>query len=146
MVKVERWIDVPPEQVFDVLSDAPTYHRWVVGAKDIRGADPSWPQPGAHLNHTVGVGPFRLNDNTEVLEVEAVHRLVLEARGRPFGRARIEFQLAPTSSGTAVSIHEVITSPRLLRLLNPLLEPLVRLRNKRTLGRLSRTVADRRSI
>lgn len=71
--------------------------------------------------------------------------VVLEARGRPFGRARVELQLAPTSSGTAVSIDEVITSPRLLRLLNPVLGPLVRLRNRRTLARLSRTVAERRS-
>jgi uncharacterized protein YndB with AHSA1/START domain len=129
-------IAAPAEAIWDVLADAYCYHRWVVGAKEIRAADGSWPTPGSRFHHSVGWGPFELQDDTKSLEVQPHRRLVMEARGRPLGRAIVEFVLEPRGSRTRVTMDERVVSPRLLRWGNPLLAPLIRLRNAESLRRL----------
>jgi uncharacterized protein YndB with AHSA1/START domain len=144
MARNERIVDASPRQVFDVLSDAGTFGRWVVGTKDIRDADDTWPGPGSILHHRVGIGPLALNDSTTVVEANPPGLLVLEARGRPFGRARIEFRL--TRSGdrqTRVTMEEQIQQPRLLASFDPLFAPLVRIRNAETLRRLAAIVDEK---
>ena len=61
---------VPPEAVWDVLADPGEYGYWVVGSKVIRDADPRWPEPGSRFHHTIGFGPFTLDDHTVALETE----------------------------------------------------------------------------
>jgi uncharacterized protein YndB with AHSA1/START domain len=80
--------------VFAVLATPETYAYWVVGSDSIRDADEEWPAVGAKLHHRLGVGPFKLNDNTEVVEVTAPVHLVLLARARPLGTARITLELS----------------------------------------------------
>ena len=61
-------MSVPPERVFDVLSDPRSYGRWVVGSRAIHAADPAWPAPGSVFEHTQGFGPLPLlRDVTTVL-------------------------------------------------------------------------------
>jgi carbon monoxide dehydrogenase subunit G len=136
----ESFIDAAPEQVFAVLADAESYGYWVVGAKTIRYADPTWPQPGSRLHHTLGFGPFTLKDNTKVLIADHPRRLVLEARGRPVGIAHIDFTVTAEGSGSRVQLREWLVEPKVLARFNPLLAPLVRLRNSETLRRLARQV------
>jgi hypothetical protein len=69
--------------------------------------------------------------------------LVLEARGRPLGVARVEIDLIPDGTGTKVCMEEFVVRPRLLAHLDPLLSPLIRLRNAETLRRLEAVVAER---
>ncbi|GAC1316611.1 MAG: SRPBCC family protein [Acidimicrobiales bacterium] len=136
MARNASMIPVPPEQVFAVLADPFRYHEWVVGAKEVRGVDGDWPEPGSVFHHSLGMGPLTLQDNTECLEVDAPRRIVLEARARPLGRARIEIRLVAVPEGTRVTMDEVVVSPPLMKLAGPLMDPLMHLRNVEALRRL----------
>ena len=140
MARAELFFDASPEQVFAVLSDPFTYDRWVVGTRNIRHADPNWPETGSRLHHSVGIGPLNLNDDSEVLDVDPPNKLVLEARGRPFGVARVEFRIDPDKNGSCVTIDEFVLRPMPVTLLNPVLAPAVRARNTETLRRLATVV------
>jgi len=134
-------MEAPAEAVWSVLADARLFADWVVGAKDVRTVEPGWPDAGTRFEHTVGVGPFTLDDNTKSLAADPPHRLVMEARARPFGRAQIEMVMTTTSGATEVAMSEHVVSPALLRWLNPLLGPVIRARNEESLRRLARLVA-----
>ncbi len=99
-------IAASPAQVFAVLADPFAYAEWVVGAKEIRGADPGFPQKGTRFHHSVGVGPFVIKHHSRVLEVEANRRLVLDARLRALGSAIVSLQLQPSRAGTRVVMTE----------------------------------------
>jgi uncharacterized protein YndB with AHSA1/START domain len=136
----ECFIDAAPERVFSVLADAHSYEHWVVGAQTIRHADPTWPGAGSHLDHSIGIGPVTLKDNTKVIESDPPSYLHLEARGRPFGIAHVEFDVAAERGGSRIRLREYVVRPHLLAALNPLFGPLVRLRNAATLRRLTDVV------
>jgi uncharacterized protein YndB with AHSA1/START domain len=132
---------VPPERVFAVLADPSSYAYWVVGSDAVRDADATWPAPGAKLHHRVGVGPFKLNDNTEVLEADPPRRLVLQARARPLGTARVVLELEADGGGTRVTMVEE-PGDRFSRLLhNPLADRLLAWRNDEALRRLGELAA-----
>jgi uncharacterized protein YndB with AHSA1/START domain len=134
---------VPIKQVFAVLADPETYAYWVVGSDSIRDADASWPAVGAKLHHRLGVGPFKLNDNTEVLEVAAPVHLVLQARARPLGTARVILDLIDLGDRTQVTMVEG-PGDRISRLLhNPIADFLLRRRNDEALRRLEKLAAER---
>lgn len=144
MARNETHVDAPPEAVWAVLADAQSYGDWVVGSKHIRGSDPGFPAVGTKLHHTVGFGPFSLDDESEVLEQQPNVKLVLKAKGRPFGTANVVLELRPAGAGTHVTIDE--TAGDLLSRLtsfNPALDPLVKLRNVETLRRLRRLAEQR---
>jgi uncharacterized protein YndB with AHSA1/START domain len=131
-------INVPSERVFAVLSDPETYADWVVGSDTIRDADPSWPALGSRFYHRVGVGPFKVNDHTEVLEVDPPRKLVLHARARPLGTAKVTLLVTPHGSGTQVTMREEAGDPLSLLAINPLTDRLVHHRNIESLRRLKR--------
>jgi hypothetical protein len=91
----------------------------------------------------VGIGPLKLNDNTEVLEViEPVH-LVLQARARPLGTARVILDLIDLGDRTQVTMTEG-PGDRFSRLLhNPVADFLLRRRNNEALRRLERLAVER---
>jgi uncharacterized protein YndB with AHSA1/START domain len=131
-------IAVSPDEVFAALANAANYGDWVVGSDTVRDADPEWPKVGSRFHHRVGVGPLKLNDHTEVLEVDPPHRLVMHARARPLGTAEVAMRLAERDGGTLVTMTET-AGDRLSRLmLNRLTDPLIRLRNAESLRRLKR--------
>jgi uncharacterized protein YndB with AHSA1/START domain len=140
MAEVVRYVRLPIDEVFDAVSDPTTYPHWLVGAREIRSVEAAWPAPGTCFHHRVGLaGPLTVADSTEVVEVEAPRRLVLDARARPFGRARVRFDLAeePDAGGdviTRVSIHEVPAGA--LAPLTPLLDPPTAARNRVSLNAL----------
>ena len=131
-------IDADPEAVFDVLADPRTFAHWVVGAREIRGADPAWPAVGTHFDHAVGAGPLRVEDSTEVEEVRRPELLQLRARARPVGTARVRIELEPEGGGTRVTLREHGADPLTAILFMPLTHLLVRARNARSLERLKR--------
>jgi len=138
MASTTLHVAAPPERVFALLADAWTYEEWVVGCKAIRAVDDGWPAPGATFHHSVGVGPLTVRDTTTVLESEPPRRLVLRARARPAGVARVEFELAEYDGGTEIAIveHPVSGPPALLH--NPLQDWLIDRRNRESLERLKR--------
>jgi uncharacterized protein YndB with AHSA1/START domain len=129
-------IRASPPRVFDVLSDGHRYADWVVGAKRIRAVEPDWPNRGAKLHHSVGAGPLVLEDHTAVEEAERPYRLVLHAKTRPFGSARIDFTLESEDGGTRVSMLEEPVGRLGRRLHNGVVDRLLRIRNDETLRRL----------
>jgi uncharacterized protein YndB with AHSA1/START domain len=134
-------VDQPPEALFAVLADPWRYAEWVVGAKKVRDVDAHWPQPGSRFHHRVGVGPLTIDDSTVVEEIEPPRRMVLRARARPAGVARVTIELTPAGAGTEVTMTEVPIAGPARWLDNPILEAAVDLRNRRSLRRLAELAA-----
>ena len=129
-------IPVTPERVWAVLADPGSYAYWVVGSDTIRDADGGWPQPGTKIHHRVGAGPLKINDDTEVMQAAPPRRLVLHARARPLGTARVVLDLSPEGASTRVVMIEE-PDDRFSRLLhNPLTDRGLRRRNETALRRL----------
>jgi uncharacterized protein YndB with AHSA1/START domain len=139
MARNEIDIDVPPERVWAVLADADHYPDWVVGAADVRDADPGFPAPGTRFHHRVGFGPLKLNDHTEVVESTPPSHLRLRAKARPFGTAFVDMRLALNGRGfTHVTMDEG-PADLLSRLVhNPIADRLLHGRNVEGLRRLKR--------
>ena len=104
---VERDIAATRQQVWNVIADGWTYSQWVVGNTRMRAVDPSWPAPGATIHHTIGIWPVVLNDETQVESSTPPEELVLLAKSRPFGGARITLRLMDTGKGCRVEMAEV---------------------------------------
>ena len=145
MSKNSLTIDAPPADVWAVLADARTYQHWVVGCDDIRAVEGDWPAVGSRFFHTVGVGPLKTQDDTEVLECEPERRLVLEAHARPAGVAKVTFVLEPLDDGsrTEVTIEEHPTEGVAKATDNPIQDGAMKVRNIETLRRLAKQVAER---
>lgn len=140
MATTHAQIAATPDQVFSALANPENYGDWVVGSDTIRDADPDWPKVGSRFHHRVGFGPFKVRDHTEVLAVDSPRRLVMHARARPLGTAKVTMLLAECDGGTHVTMVEV-AGDRLSRLaLNRLTDPLIHLRNVESLRRLKRIV------
>jgi hypothetical protein len=107
LLTVERDIAATRQQVCNVIADGWTYSQWVVGNTRMRAVDPSWPAPGATIHHTIGIWPVVLNDETQVESATPPEELVLLAKGRPFGGARITLRLMDTGKGCRVEMAEV---------------------------------------
>src|SRR5215213_2444608 len=116
MAHNEITFTVPPEAVFDVLADPRSYARWVVGSRAIRAADPDWPARGAVFDHAQGVGP--------------------RVQARPVSVAHVTLRLQPGDGGTHVEMEEAAADLRSLLTMNPVTDPLMRLRNAESLRRL----------
>jgi len=143
MARTTIHVSTGPETVFAVLADAFTYPQWVVGCKEVRRVDGEWPEPGATFHHSVGIGPIAVRDTTSVVSCEPGRRLVLHARARPTGIARVEFELAVRDGGTEViQIEEPIKGPTAL-LHNRVQDWLIDRRNREGLRRLKQ-LAERR--
>lgn len=87
------------ERVWAMIADGWTYSQWVVGNSRMRAVDPDWPAVGSTIHHTVGVWPLVLNDETVVEECRPLEMLVLQAKGRPFAKARITLRLFDGAGG-----------------------------------------------
>jgi uncharacterized protein YndB with AHSA1/START domain len=137
------FIPAPPSAVWDVFADGQRYDRWVVGATNIRGVEPAWPQPGSRIHHTVGVRPFRIDDTTSVVAAEKDRALVLRARAWPAGEGEVTFALSPEGNGTRVTMTEGPVAGPGRWVHNPVFELLLHARNAETLRRLRKRVVER---
>ena len=144
MATNERFMPVTPPAIWDALADPDTYGFWVVGSKRIRDADPAWPAPGSRFHHTIGVGPFTVNDHTRSLEARAPRLLRMRAKGRPLGTACVTLELTPQDGGTLVRMTETPDGPTAILSLNPLVHLFTKARNAESLMRLEQ-VAMRRA-
>jgi uncharacterized protein YndB with AHSA1/START domain len=136
-------VSAPPKAVFAMLADAYHYAEWVVGAREIRGVEGDWPSPGSRFFHSVGAGPFTLNDQTEVIESDPPRRLVLEARVRPLMIALVTLTVTASREGSEVVMEEHPVGPAPIRVIAPLLDPLTSKRNMTALHRLKDLVEHR---
>ena len=108
--------------------------------KEVRGSEGNWPSKAARFHHTVGVWPFHIRDQTTVVESDRPHRLVLQAKVRPIGSARIALELSPSASGTQVAMTEEPCTPSIARMARRLFDPVIFVRNGEALRRLENLV------
>lgn len=104
---VTRDIEAPCDRVWEVMADGWTYSQWVVGNSRMRAVDENWPAAGATINHSIGVWPFVVNDETVSLECLPERKLVLLAKTGPIGAARVTLLLTETLHGCRVEMSEV---------------------------------------
>lgn len=131
-----RELACTPEQVFAVLEDPWVYPTWVVGASRLRDADPEYPRTGSRLQHSIGVWPVVLDDETVVETWDPPRRMVLEAKTRPVGTERVTIEVKPRGAGCVVRMEEhPITGPARL-IPKPIADLILHVRNVETLRRL----------
>src|SRR4051794_794960 len=94
------------DEVWAVLADGWRYTNWVVGASHMRAVHAEWPEPGTKLFHASGIWPLLTRDQTTVESVDPGRSIVLTARGRPLGEARIELTLEPAGAGCTITMRE----------------------------------------
>jgi len=127
-----------------VLADPTSYPEWLVGAQLIRGVDDEFPAPGSDFHHAVGASESAsVPDRTTSMEAAPGRLLTLKVRARPFFEGLVRFRLAPVDGGTEVAVSETPVGP--LRLLAPLVQPLIVARNARSLDKLRDLVESRSS-
>jgi hypothetical protein len=132
-----RVMDCSPEDVFAVLDDGWLFPTWVVGASRMRDVDAAWPAVGSKLQHSFGVWPALINDETTVLEYEAPRRMVVQPAGWPIGEARVTVEVKPRGSGCVVRITEHAVKGPGSFIPEPILDVALFLRNVETLRRLA---------
>ena len=136
MATNRRYFPVAPEAVWSVLADPAGYAYWVVGSKRTRDADAAFPEPGTKFHHTIGFGPFTLDDHTEVLDAEPPRLLRLRAKGRPLGTATVTLRMKPVDGGTEVEISENPDGVYSFLAFNPAVHLFTKGRNAESLMRL----------
>ena len=142
MARSELVMAAPPEAVWEVLEDPRSYGDWVVGSSEIRGWSDDWPAPGSRFHHRVGLIPLTVSDHTEVIAAAPPRRLVLRAKARPLGAARVDMNIEPHPAGSLVTMVEDPDVP-LGAILTPLpVHALIRVRNGESLRRL-RVIVER---
>jgi uncharacterized protein YndB with AHSA1/START domain len=135
-------IEAPREAVFDVLADPRSYCAWVVGSREIRAADRNWPAAGTGFDHSVGLPPLLIKDETTVLRSRPPELLELRAKARPFPSAHVTLELRRERGGTRVTMIEDPALPLLRLLAGPLGHAAIRFRNAESLRRLKALVEE----
>lgn len=118
--------------------DADHYPDWLIGARQIRGTDDSWPRAGSSFRHRVGMGPVEVKDRTTVMRSEEGRRLDLLVRARPILRASVRFELRAAGAGTELTMDERPVGR--FALLAPVMAPFVKLRNDRSLAHFTELI------
>jgi len=132
-----RLMNCTPEDVFAVLADGWLFPTWVVGASRMRDVDDAWPHEGSKLQHSFGVWPALIDDETTVLEWDPPHRMVIQPAGWPIGEARVTVEVKQRGGACVVRITEkAVKGPGAL-VPPAILDVGLHLRNTETLRRLA---------
>jgi uncharacterized protein YndB with AHSA1/START domain len=137
MSTTTRLIDRPPEAVFDVLADGWSYSQWVVGASRVRDVSESWPEPGAHIHHSVGAWPLLIDDVTTVRQSHRPSIIELRVRAWPTGEGVVRITCRGEGAGTLVTMEEDATGGPLARVPRLVRDLALDRRNRESLDRLA---------
>ena len=132
-----RVMTCSPEDVFAVLADGWLFPTWVVGASRMRDVDARWPAVGSKLQHSFGVWPALINDETTVLEYDPPRSMVMQPAGWPIGEARVTLEVKPRGDGCVVRITERAVRGPGSWIPAPALDVALYIRNIETLRRLA---------
>jgi uncharacterized protein YndB with AHSA1/START domain/mannose-6-phosphate isomerase-like protein (cupin superfamily) len=125
-VFVDEWdVAAPPGAVFDALSDARSYPSWWRPVYlEVEADGPAAIGSVSH-QHFKGRLPYHLRTRSVISELDRPSRIVADVDGDLRGRGA--WTLTPTARGTHVRFDwQVHADRRLLRVLTPLLRPLLR--------------------
>ena len=143
MARNKRKLNVDQETAFSVLLDPHAYADWVVGAYKVREVDGDWPAKGSSFHHELARSAGGVKDKTTVVDIEKPRRITLKAYARPLGAADVTIRVEDVDGGSLVVIDESVSEDSKLRLVNPLNEIFIYLRNVEALRRFAR-IAERR--
>lgn len=135
-----REIHASTSAVFAVLLDPATYPRWLIGADRIRRVDSGWPAVGSKFHHVVGAGPLKIADDAEVISIEPGRSLQLKVRARPLVSAVATFRVIGDHERCVVTLQEEPAVRTIGNIVRPVLDPIVHVRNHRSLRRLAAVV------
>jgi uncharacterized protein YndB with AHSA1/START domain/mannose-6-phosphate isomerase-like protein (cupin superfamily) len=125
-VFVDEWdVAAPPEAVFDAIADARSYPEWWSPVYiDVESDGP--PEVGKESRqHFKGRLPYHVRTRSTIAELDPPHTIAADVDGDLRGRGK--WTLTPTAGGTHVRFDwQVHADRRLLKLLTPLLRPLLR--------------------
>jgi hypothetical protein len=144
MVTVTRAARCTTDAVLRVLADGWSYSTWVVGTARIRAVDPTWPEPGTRILHSVGLWPALLDDETVVRAWDPERSIELQARGWPAGEARVLIEVTPVAVGCLIRITEDADKGPGVLVPRPVRSAVIRPRNVETLRRLA-LIAERQA-
>lgn len=144
MVTVTRAARCTTDAVLRVLADGWSYSTWVVGTARIRAVDPTWPEPGTRILHSVGLWPALLDDETVVRAWDPERPIELQARGWPAGEARVLIEVTPVAVGCLIRITEDADKGPGTLVPRPVRSAVIRPRNVETLRRLA-LIAERQA-
>jgi len=125
-----------PAEVFEHITNPWEYPRWLLGASTMRDVDDAFPAVGSNFHHRVGVGPLKINDRSQVLEVEQDRKLVLLVKARPLFQGKVTFTIEPDGDGSVLTLEEVPAFPG-AELARPLVDPPTHARNRKSLENLA---------
>lgn len=132
-----RRMSCSPQSVFEVLSNGWLYPAWVVGASRMRDVDRAWPAERSALQHSVGVWPMLIDDETVSVEWAPPRRAVMRARGWPIGEALVTIEVRARGDGCLVRMQEAPVAGPANWVPRFLTDPLLSVRNRETLHRLA---------
>lgn len=135
-------IERSPEQVWAVLADGDSYAKWVAGTQEVHHVDERWPQVGAVIRFTAGLGPLTVEDITTVRRLDPGRELELEAHAGWLGSARISIDVRSWGEHALVIIDEHPLSGPGARWHNALAEVMLRFRNRRMVRALASVVEE----
>ena len=141
MAVTTRVVDLPRSALWAAFCEGYRYAYWVVGTNRVREVEPGFPAPGTALHYRLGWAPFAKDGETRVVRSDPGTSLDLEAQGWPVGKVFIRLVLEGDAP-TRVSIDERPSRGPMKLLHNPLLDALIRRRNRTTLRRLEEVAAD----
>jgi hypothetical protein len=140
-----REMSVSRERVFGVVRDPDSYPRHLFVRRQ------AGPRRRRHVaatrsrfHHVVGVGPFRIRDATEVLAIEDGVMLGLQVRARPFIAAVVTFRVVEEGDRCVVTVEEEPALRLIGNLVRPVMDPVIHVRNHRSLRRLAEVVDEGR--
>ena len=134
MTITEQQFTVPASTLFDAITNPYSYPKWLVGTRHIRYVSSNWPQPTSYFKHTVGFGPIAIPDRTTVRVIEQPRMVEMLVRARPVIEAVVRFEVNPSPAGCTLRMEE--TPVGVYKLFSAFAQPLIRLRNERSLHRL----------
>jgi uncharacterized protein YndB with AHSA1/START domain/quercetin dioxygenase-like cupin family protein len=125
-VFVDQWeVAAPPEAVFDAIADARSYPQWWRPVYlDVESDGP--PEVGKESRqHFKGRLPYHLHTRSVIVALDPPRTITADVDGDLRGRGT--WTLTPTPRGTHVRFDwRVMADRRLLRVLTPVLRPLLR--------------------
>jgi uncharacterized protein YndB with AHSA1/START domain/mannose-6-phosphate isomerase-like protein (cupin superfamily) len=125
-VFVDEWdVAAPPDAVFAALADARTYPEWWRPVYLDVDADGPAALGKESRQHFKGRLPYHLNTRSVIVALDPPHTITGDVDGDLRGRGT--WTLTPSGAGTHVRFDwQVHADRRLLRLLTPVLRPLLR--------------------
>jgi uncharacterized protein YndB with AHSA1/START domain len=135
-VTASQTIQAPPSKVFAAIVDLEAFPTWNPTVPKAKALTPGPAKEGSRFEFTVkGFGMVP----QELQQFERDRKVCIAPQSKAFGGGHL-FVLSPDGKGTRVD-HELVMSPRgLMRLMAPMMAPMMRKNLKATMDALAKHV------